>query len=353
MINKNNIISIIVPIYNIENHLRKCVDSLLEQSYKNIEIVLVDDGSTDLSSEICDIYSKKDKRVKVIHKKNGGLSSARNVGLDNCNGNYVMFVDGDDWIDRECCQIINRILDGYNYDVILFPYIREYKNKSIERKLFTTSIEFFGVDFTKLYSRIIGLINDDMKNPEMLDSLSTAWGKVFKKKCISKPFVDTKIIGTEDLLFNVSNLKNMSSAYYTDGTYYHYNKLNDISLTKGFSLEKYKKNKVLLGYIYNEIKYNDNFEDRLNRLNTRRVMSIFNFIYTICSSNLNVLKKYFYIKIIIKDDYNTKYYNHFKSQLKYMPVKWKGLYFLVLNKQSLLLCVCMSFLCYLWRKKNG
>ena len=92
------LISVIVPVYNVENYLEKCVDSIIAQTYKNIEVILVDDGSTDKSATICDKYSQIYERIKVIHKVNGGLSSARNAGLEVCSGDFVGFVDSDDWI---------------------------------------------------------------------------------------------------------------------------------------------------------------------------------------------------------------------------------------------------------------
>ena len=98
------LISIIVPVYNVEKELNRCVDSLLEQTYKNIEIILVDDGSTDSCPQICDDYLEKDSRIRVIHKVNGGLSDARNVGLEKANGNYVMYVDSDDYLELDACE---------------------------------------------------------------------------------------------------------------------------------------------------------------------------------------------------------------------------------------------------------
>lgn len=98
------LISIIVPIYKVEEYLEKCLDSLIHQTYKNIEIILVNDGSPDNSPQICDDYSKRDDRIKVIHKKNGGLSDARNTGLNQAQGEYVLFVDSDDYIDLNTCR---------------------------------------------------------------------------------------------------------------------------------------------------------------------------------------------------------------------------------------------------------
>ncbi len=99
--NRETLLSIIVPVYNVEKYLPRCVDSLLAQTYENLEIILVDDGATDASGAICDTYAAKDSRVKVIHKPNGGLSSARNAGLEAATGEYITFVDSDDWIEPD------------------------------------------------------------------------------------------------------------------------------------------------------------------------------------------------------------------------------------------------------------
>ena len=95
------LVSVIVPVYNVEKYVGDCIESLIRQSYKNIEIILVDDGSTDSSGQLCDVYATKDIRIKVIHKENGGLSDARNAGIDSAVGVYYSFVDGDDFLAKD------------------------------------------------------------------------------------------------------------------------------------------------------------------------------------------------------------------------------------------------------------
>ena len=107
---KPTLITIIVPVYNVQAYLPTCIDSLLAQTYKNLEIILVDDGSTDSCDTICDNYAKHDKRITVIHKKNSGLSAARNTGIDKANGRYVMFVDADDYMSTDAVEVLERLM---------------------------------------------------------------------------------------------------------------------------------------------------------------------------------------------------------------------------------------------------
>ena len=124
---KNLLVSVIVPIYNVEKYLRKCVDSILNQTYKNLEIILVDDGSPDNCGNICDEYALSDSRIRIIHKKNGGLSDARNAGLDIARGNYILFVDSDDYIDETMVEKLYEALEKEKAEMSLcsFVYVNE------------------------------------------------------------------------------------------------------------------------------------------------------------------------------------------------------------------------------------
>ncbi len=125
-------ISVIMPIYKTEKHLRKSIDSIINQTYKDLEIILVDDGSPDNCGKICDEYANKDARVKVIHKENGGRSSARNAGLEAVTGEYFAFVDSDDWLDEDCYETILKIAEETNADIaeFSFRFFRPWKNQN-------------------------------------------------------------------------------------------------------------------------------------------------------------------------------------------------------------------------------
>lgn len=117
------LISVIIPVYNAKHYLKKCIESVLAQTYKNIELILVDDGSIDGSQNICDEYMKVDYRIKVIHKKNGGAAAARNTGLDISNGDYIYFVDCDDYIDSHALEIMLNSLNKNNADMVVSDYL--------------------------------------------------------------------------------------------------------------------------------------------------------------------------------------------------------------------------------------
>ncbi|MEH7076807.1 glycosyltransferase family 2 protein [Neobacillus drentensis] len=165
-------ISIIVPIYNVEPYLRKCVESILSQSYTNIELILVNDGSPDKCGGICDEYAKKDNRIKVIHKENGGLSSARNAGLEIATGDFIGFIDGDDFVDTDMYEILYNLLVEYSADVVecSFKIVKDSNFQPIENdKIFDGRIE----SGDNLFA-LKRLLEYPIRN--------VAWNKLYKKE---------------------------------------------------------------------------------------------------------------------------------------------------------------------------
>ena len=166
----NELISIIVPVYNVEQYLEKCVDSIINQTYKNLEIILVDDGATDSSGKLCDELAKIDNRIKVYHKENGGLSDARNYGVERATGEYIGFVDSDDYIDAEMYEKLYEAIKKENVDVaecnlkIIYPEREElfteqnYYNVCTKQEYLEEYLKIekiFGSVWTKLISRKI------------------------------------------------------------------------------------------------------------------------------------------------------------------------------------------------------
>jgi len=226
-------ISIIIPVYNAEAFLEKCLDSIVSQTYQDLEIICVNDGSKDDSSKIISSYKEKDPRIVVHNQENQGLSGARNSGIKIAHGEWCMFVDSDDWLEADCCERVYEAARE-SEDLIIFSYIREFANKSLPKQVLgEQETKFDASNNSSLFERLIAP-NEKGMGPEMLDSLSTAWGKLYKTEIIRSHkiwFVDTKKIGTEDLLFNVYYFTYIKSAYYIPLFLYHYRKVENSSLS--------------------------------------------------------------------------------------------------------------------------
>ncbi len=128
----NSLISVIVPIYNVEKYLQKCVDSIINQTYKNLEIILVDDGSPDNCPQMCDDYAKKDSRIRVVHKENGGLSDARNAGMEVATGEYVSFIDSDDYISLDFYETLFQTMVDNDSDIVECSVVKFYENEKFD-----------------------------------------------------------------------------------------------------------------------------------------------------------------------------------------------------------------------------
>ncbi len=170
--------SVIVPVYNVEKYLKICIDSIIRQSYQEFELILVDDGSPDACGKICDSYSSSDTRVKVVHKENGGLSSARNAGLDIASGKYVIFIDSDDfWDDDNALEHIHNNLIETDADVLVFPAKRYYEIKNKYTYIMPSDVSRLKILDKDVNSSIRYMIENNIYR-------AAAWNKVVKKSII-------------------------------------------------------------------------------------------------------------------------------------------------------------------------
>ncbi len=217
----NPIVSIIVPVYNVGEKIHKCLDSLINQTLHNIEIILVDDGSTDNSGEICDTYANVDFRIKVIHKVNGGVSSARNAGIMAASGKYIQFVDSDDYTDENSCEIMVNAIEKYGVDLIVASYHTVYNDNIMKH-----------ICPEKVYNNI-----SDMKENFRLIYLdcflNSPWNKLFKRDKINK-YYDESMRYFEDYFFNLDYIDNINSLATISTPLYYYIEDMGASLTKVF-----------------------------------------------------------------------------------------------------------------------
>lgn len=199
-------ISIITPAYNVEKHIERCVRSILEQTEKDFELILVDDGSTDGTANISDELSRIDNRIKVIHKENGGVSSARNMGLKKSSGEYITFIDSDDWIEKDYLESLLSDIKKFNSDIACCNYVNDdgknaFGGKTFESKLITRA------EALDCYSKYY---------------FTSVWGKLYKKAVLKDLFFRSDLSYSEDTLFYTRALTNANSVYWNNRKLYHY-----------------------------------------------------------------------------------------------------------------------------------
>lgn len=241
------LISVIVPIYMIDRYVGLCIESIINQTYKNLEIILVDDGGKDRCPEICDLYRRKDDRIKVIHKPNGGLVSARKAGLQQSNGEYVTYVDGDDWIGSGFIEGLYTVASTSGADMVCAGFTRDLFSKSASFTNTLPSGIYEGEKLRDLWNSMIS--NGSYYRP----GISTyVWNKLFKREILLnvQSVVDNRISIGEDGAVTYPALLNCKKVAVIDNVAYHYRQREDSMLKQstGYSVEAQK-----LLYLYEHL----------------------------------------------------------------------------------------------------
>ena len=209
-------ITVIVPVYNVENYLRKCLDSIIAQTYKNIEIIVVNDGSTDASGQICQEYTQIDNRIVYIEKENGGLSEARNVGLDKMTGSYVTFIDSDDWAELDYVEILYKKIIEYQADISVGNYYSYNEDEE------TYYFHIYGDSYYEKVYDNISIFENLYESQEMKSfALISAWGKLYKAKLFDYLRFDKGKLG-EDGYFNQKMYLSVNKVVYLNKGLYAY-----------------------------------------------------------------------------------------------------------------------------------
>lgn len=214
----NDLISVVVPVYNVKHYLKRCIESILDQTYRSLQIILVDDGSTDGCSQICDSYSKKDVRIEVIHQRNQGLSSARNIGLQNATGKYICFIDSDDWIHPEYIAYLKRAIEENKTEVSCCYYTRIYSVNQKEQP------------HLRYNSNLLNhneYIEQSLLNHRLDNSI---WNRLYKTELFQKIWFPVGKL-YEDIIPQYLINKKIDSAAIVPEILYYYNHTN-ISITR-------------------------------------------------------------------------------------------------------------------------
>lgn len=278
------IISVIIPVYNVESYLAECLDSVLSQSMKEVEIILVNDGSTDSSGNICDEYKDRDNRVKVIHKQNEGVSVARNTGIANSIGKYIGFVDSDDVIDKDMYKKLYSEIEDNNADIAICRYARLYPDGVIRETEEPLKLGELGKEEIK-EKLILPMIGTPLSAPANPPIMGCNWRCLYRKKIISKLNIEfQKVKIAEDLLFHLTYLCKSQKAIVIDDVLYYY-RLNPNSALQSYITNYWDDRNKQFELLYNVLK--DNYAlngEIVERLNSTR-------LYFTCSCIINECHK--------------------------------------------------------------
>lgn len=235
---KKSLVSIIVPAYNAEKFIDKCIRSVLNQSYPNLELILVDDGSTDETGKICEEYASKDTRVRVIHKKNSGVSAARNMGLSSAIGEYVVFLDSDDWLDED---IVELALKKYQKNCInIWGFVCYWPRNVLK----TEELRAEGLCQEELIANAI--FTRSTAHYDLGNYFRAGCGKIYERAIIeenSLAFPEKLFIG-EDAVFLVKYLRYVSGVNLISQRGYNYNHLNENAATTKYQKSMYEQSEL-------------------------------------------------------------------------------------------------------------
>jgi len=334
-------ISVIVPVYNVEKYLERCFKSLITQTLKDIEIIVVNDGSTDKSLNIINSFKDRDSRLIVIDKENTGVSHCRNIAMDFAKGEYLAFVDSDDWIDNNMLEDMYEQAKEAELDLVMCTYMREFVTHSKEKTFNSPEVVIYKKeDILNLHRKLIGPINEELGNPENLDSLGTVWGKLYRLEPIKHNrviFADLQDIGSnEDSLFNIHAFKFIKKAAFINKPFYHYWKGNEKSITSRYNPHLKSQWLNLFEKIHYFIEENDLDITYKIALKNRICMSVLGLGLNECSKEnmSSILEKIKKMENILSERVISEAYQNF--DLKKFPVHWRLFYCFNKYKISLL-----------------
>lgn len=326
----NDLVSIVIPIYKVEKYVNRCVDSVLAQTYPNLEIILVDDGSPDQCPQICDKYKEEHDNIQVVHKQNGGLASARNAGMKEATGKYLYFLDSDDWIEPQTIKELHEIAERESVDFVRFRPMYagwpNHKDGDVYDVGIDRGMQEGRYDRTRIEKEILprAIVTKDLRQGPIL----SACGSFFRRQFLEDNelwFYEDVRYG-EDSIFSARMVSCADSFYYLDGPRYYHYFFNGSSISKSFHKDEWKNNKCLMAHFMEDFGDRSEFDfDKqawriqiffvLDALSQRKALS-------------NKKEQKTYIDSVIKDNVTVEAMKH----LKLVDVPWKLYVILLLIK---------------------
>ena len=342
-------VSVIIPIYNAADYLRQCLDSVVKQTYRNIQIICIDAGSADGSVDILDEYMDRDVRIQCQHVENKGVAYSRNAGLDAAEGEYILFVDADDWMDEDTIEIALTEAKSTGAEIVMWPYCREYASKSLPKKIFRTEYHLFeGKDVKKwIHRRYIGIIGKELAWPENADALCTVWGKLYQADLIKENdvrFIDLQEIGTyEDGLFNLYVTGYAEKVLYIQKYLYHYRRDNPDSITTNYKGKLFHQWKHLFQLMKCYIEEHQLPQYYEMALNNRICLSVLGLGLNLLASDKTDREKLSELKNILSDPMYTEAFRYF--DMRYLKMHWKLFYGAAKYRQVILVFILLKVIC--------
>lgn len=325
------LISIVLPTYNVKEYIRQCVHSLTQQTYREIEILIVDDGSTDGTGALCDALAQEDSRIRVFHKENGGTHTARNLGIREAKGQYIMFLDPDDWLDEHTFEKLALQIAEHNLDVIRFGYVREFPTHSARKEnTFLPETLCQGEDCRNVCRQTMGLVGSELAHPENMNFLASACFCLYRKSIIDENGLELynirEIATFSDGLFNIRFLQKANRFLYVDIPFYHYRKFAAGAATSNYR-ENFLQRQLILFNMLHKIAEEENSQVFLEAYFNRVIFSTLEICLNALKSNANFRHQYKEVRAVLNSQVHQAAYKH--MNLRPMPLKWKIYYFLV------------------------
>jgi glycosyltransferase involved in cell wall biosynthesis len=322
-------VSIIVPIYNMEDYLDRCLRSLLRQTLSSIEIIAVNDGSQDASLDILLQFAEYDSRIVIIDKANGGVSAARNDGVKAAKGQYIGFVDPDDWIHDHMYEELYYAAVQENIDIAMCTYIREFETHAKEKHFDMQHKQIYrGADVqAKLLRRLVGPLKEELASPEFLDAWGTVWSKLYRAELLKEhgfEFIDLSVIGSnEDTLYNIHAFYHAESFIFLNRPLYHYWRANTQSITSTYNAQLQNKFEKLYKAIESFIVEKQLDNDYKTAFNNRICMNIIGLGLNIMSEGTasNAGKKRKAVHNLLNSSRVNDSFKPFET--RYCPLVWK------------------------------
>ena len=282
-------VSIVVPIYNVEKYLKQCIDSLLNQTLKDIEIILVDDGTPDLAGQIADEYASNYANVKVIHQKNAGLGPARNTGIKHASGEYVGFVDSDDWVDSKMYQKLYNLAIDNKADIVVSGHCDVANDKIVKTKAHPLAGNCYSdkKDLLEIRNQIFGHAHTDAEIEAFPMSVCMS---LYRNEYLKMNDLKFENVISEDTVFNLFAYKFANCIYFSNATDYFYRKEEQVSITNSFSEKKLEQYKRFLLRI-NDIAMSEDDKINLERVSHTAIDIGRLYVGNVVESNLSFREK--------------------------------------------------------------